>query len=33
LVVEEIARDLTLEDVQKFTVPKLIVRQPLKVFG
>ena len=33
LVLEEIARDVTLEDVQKVTVPKLIVTQPLKVFA
>ena len=33
LVLEEIAPDVTVEDVQKVTVPKLIVKQPLKVFG
>jgi len=33
LVLEEIAPDVTLEEVQKVTVPKLIVKQPLKVFG
>jgi 3-oxoacid CoA-transferase subunit B len=33
LVLEEIAPDVTVEEVQKVTVPKLIVKQPLKVFG
>ena len=33
LVLEEVAPDVTLEDVQKVTVPKLIVKQSLKVFG
>jgi 3-oxoacid CoA-transferase subunit B len=33
LVLEEIAPDVTVEDVQKVTEPKLIVKQPLKVFG
>jgi 3-oxoacid CoA-transferase subunit B len=33
LVLEEIAADVTAEDVQKVTMPKLIVKQPLKVFG
>ena len=33
LVLEEIAQDVTVEDVQKFTVPKLVVKRPLKVFG
>ena len=33
LVLEEIARDVTVEEVQKVTVPKLIVKQPLKVFA
>jgi 3-oxoacid CoA-transferase subunit B len=33
LVLEEIAPDVTVEEVQKVTVPKLIVRQPLKVFA
>jgi 3-oxoacid CoA-transferase subunit B len=33
LVLEETAPGVTVEDVQKVTVPKLIVKQPLKVFG
>ena len=33
LVLEEIAPQVTVEDVQKVTVPKLIVKQPLKVFA
>jgi 3-oxoacid CoA-transferase subunit B len=33
LVLEEIASDVTVEEVQKVTVPKLIVKQPLKVFA
>jgi 3-oxoacid CoA-transferase subunit B len=33
LVLEEIAPDVTVEQVQKVTVPKLIVKQPLKVFA
>ena len=33
LVLEEIAPDVTVEEVQKVTVPKLIVKQPLKLFG
>ena len=33
LVLEEIASDGTVEEIQKVTVPKLIVKQPLKVFG
>jgi 3-oxoacid CoA-transferase subunit B len=33
LVLEEIASDVTAEEVQKATVPKLIVKQPLKVFA
>jgi 3-oxoacid CoA-transferase subunit B len=33
LVLEEIASDVTAEEVQKVTVPKLIVKQPLKVFA
>jgi len=33
LVLEEIAPDVTLEQVQKLTVPKLTVKQALKVFG
>jgi 3-oxoacid CoA-transferase subunit B len=33
LVLEEIAPDVTVEDVQKVTVPRLIVKQPLKLFG
>jgi len=33
LVLEEIAPDVTVEDVQKVTEPKLIVKQPLKVFA
>jgi 3-oxoacid CoA-transferase subunit B len=33
LVLEEIAPDVTVEEVQKVTVPKLIVKQPLKVFA
>lgn len=33
LVLEEIAPSVTVEEVQKVTVPKLIVKQPLKVFG
>jgi 3-oxoacid CoA-transferase subunit B len=33
LMLEEIASDVTVEEVQKVTVPKLIVKQPLKVFG
>jgi 3-oxoacid CoA-transferase subunit B len=33
LVLEEIAPGVTVEDVQKVTVPKLIVKQPLKVFA
>jgi len=33
LVLEEIASDVTAEEVQKFTVPKLTVKQPLKVFA
>jgi len=33
LVLEEIAQDVTVEEVQKVTVPKLIVKQPLKVFA
>ena len=33
LVLEEVAHDVTLEEVQKVTVPKLIVKLPLKVFG
>lgn len=31
LVLEEIASDVTAEEVQKVTMPKLIVKQPLKV--
>jgi 3-oxoacid CoA-transferase subunit B len=33
LVLEEIASDVTVEEVQKVTVPKLIVKQPLKIFA
>jgi 3-oxoacid CoA-transferase subunit B len=33
LVLEEIASDVTAGEVQKVTVPKLIVKQPLKVFA
>src|SRR6201981_2869921 len=33
LVLEEIAPDVTVEEVQRVTVPKLIVKQPLNVFG
>src|SRR6266853_2026233 len=33
LVLEEIAPDVNVEEVQKVTVPKLIVKQPLKVFA
>src|SRR6202166_3944233 len=33
LVLEEIARGVTVDEVQKVTVPKLIVKQPLKVFA
>jgi 3-oxoacid CoA-transferase subunit B len=33
LVLEEIAPDVTVEQVQKVTVPQLIVKQPLKVFA
>jgi len=33
LVLEEIASDVTAEEVQKVTMPKLIVKQPLKVFA
>jgi 3-oxoacid CoA-transferase subunit B len=33
LVLEEIAPDVTVEEVQKVTVPKLIVKQPLNVFA
>jgi 3-oxoacid CoA-transferase subunit B len=33
LVLEEIAPDVTVEQVQKVTAPKLIVKQPLKVFA
>jgi 3-oxoacid CoA-transferase subunit B len=33
LVLEEIASDVTMEEVQKVTVPKLIVKQPLKIFA
>jgi 3-oxoacid CoA-transferase subunit B len=33
LVLEEIAPDVTVEEVQRVTVPKLIVKQPLKVFA
>ena len=33
LVLEEIAPDVTAEEVQTVTVPKLIVKQPLKVFA
>jgi 3-oxoacid CoA-transferase subunit B len=33
LVLEEIAQDVTVEDVQKVTEPKLIMKQPLKVFA
>ena len=33
LVLEEIAPDVTVEEVQKVTVPKLIVKQPVKLFG
>jgi acyl CoA:acetate/3-ketoacid CoA transferase beta subunit len=33
LVLEEIASDVTAEEVQRVTVPKLIVKQPLKVFA
>jgi len=33
LVLEEIAPDVTVEDVQKVTVPKLIVKQRLNVFA
>jgi 3-oxoacid CoA-transferase subunit B len=33
LVLEEIAPDVTVEEVQKVTVPKLIVKHPLNVFA
>jgi 3-oxoacid CoA-transferase subunit B len=33
LVLEEIAPGVTVEDVQKITAPKLIVKQPVKRFG
>jgi 3-oxoacid CoA-transferase subunit B len=33
LVLEEVAADVTVEEVQKVTVPKLIVKQPLKRFA
>ena len=33
LVLEEIAPDVTVEEVQKVTVPKLMVKQPVKLFG
>jgi 3-oxoacid CoA-transferase subunit B len=33
LVLEEIASDVTAEEVQKVTMPKLIVKQPLTVFA
>jgi 3-oxoacid CoA-transferase subunit B len=33
LVLEEIAPDVTVEEVQKVTVPKLIVKQPVKIFA
>ena len=33
LVLEEIASDVRVEEVQRVTVPKLIVKQPLKVFA
>jgi 3-oxoacid CoA-transferase subunit B len=33
LVLEEIAPDVTVEEVQKVTVPKLIVKRPLNVFA
>jgi 3-oxoacid CoA-transferase subunit B len=32
LVLEEMAADVTVEEVRKVTVPKLIVKRPLKVF-